>query len=254
MQCIRAHEETTSITTSIPKEEAAVKSKKAAMYKESVESWNPFVGCRHGCVYCNSSFKRQMKRQKRQCLECYGFKPHFHAERLGRSLPRTHGHGFIFCCDMGDVAFCEPSWMQQVLTRIRRLPDKTFLIQSKNPNVFGNYRFPENVLLGTTIETNRDDLYEGISKAPLPSQRYTAMLKLQHPRKIVTVEPVLDFDVEVLERWIRRTRPEACYIGYDSKRNYLPEPELHKVKVLMKKLTETTSVRAKMIRKAWWEG
>jgi hypothetical protein len=155
---------------------------------------------------------------------------------------------------MGDVAFCKPEWMQRILARIKQLPDRTFLIQSKNPRVFSNFRFPENVRLGTTIETNRDDLYNGISKAPPPSQRFKAMLKLAHPRKIVTIEPVLDFDVEIVAEWVRDIRPVTCYIGYDSKKNYLPEPELSKVEVLMEKLKETTNVRAKTIRKAWWEG
>ena len=223
------------------------------MYRQSIESWNPFVGCGHDCLYCASTFKRQMKRRKRQCMDCYNFKPHFHPERLGRSLPRTEGDNFIFCSDMGDVAFCKPEWMQRILERIRQLPDRAFLIQSKNPSVFNNYRFPGNVLLGTTLETNRDDLYRGISKAPLPSQRFEAMLKLQHSRKIVTIEPVLDFDVEIMVRWVREIRPEVCYMGYDSKKNCLPEPELSKVKILMKKLKETTNVRAKTIRKAWWQ-
>ena len=223
------------------------------MYRQSIESWNPFVGCEHDCVYCDSSFKRQMKRRKKHCMDCYNFKPHFHPERLNNSLPRTEGDNFIFCCDMGDVAFCKPEWMQQVLGRIRQLPDRTFLIQSKDPRIFNDYQFPRNVLLGTTIETNRDDLYVGISKAPLPSRRFEAMLKLQHPGKIVTIEPVLDFDVETLERWVRDIRPEICYVGYDSKKNYLPEPELRKVKILMKNLREITCVRAKTLRKAWWQ-
>jgi len=225
----------------------------STMYKESIEPWNPFVGCEHGCVYCESSFKRQMKRRKRQCMDCYDFKPHFHPERLSRSLPRTEGDDFIFCCDMGDVAFCKPEWMQKILARIEQLSDRTFLIQSKNPRILNDYRFPGNVFLGTTIETNRDDLYVGISKAPLPSRRFEAMLRLQHSRKIVTVEPVLDFDVEIMAKWVREIGPEVCYVGYDSKRNYLPEPELYKVEVLMKKLKEITDVRAKTIRKAWWE-
>jgi DNA repair photolyase len=223
------------------------------MYRQSVESWNPFVGCGYDCAYCESSFKRQMKRRKKQCLDCYDFKPHFHPERLNNSLPRTGGDNFIFCCDMGDVAFCEPEWMEQILARIKELPDRRFLIQSKNPNVFSRYRFPGNVLLGTTIETDRNNLYQGISSAPMPSQRYRAMLKLRHPRKIVTIEPILDFDAEILEEWISNIRPETCYVGYDSKKNHLPEPELSKVKALMKRLKETTNVRAKAIRKAWWE-
>ena len=87
------------------------------MYKQSVESWNPFVGCLHGCIYCASTFKRQMKRQKKHCLKCYDFEPHVHPERLGRPLPRTEGDDFIFAADMGDVAFCKPEWMQKILAR-----------------------------------------------------------------------------------------------------------------------------------------
>jgi hypothetical protein len=226
---------------------------KANMYRESIKSWNPFVGCEHDCLYCDSSFKRQMKRRKRQCMDCYNFKPHFHPERLSRSLPRTEGDDFVFCCDMGDVAFCQPAWMRLILARINQLPDRTFLIQSKDPSIFRGHGFPRNVLLGTTLETNRDSLFEGISKAPLPSQRYGDMLKLRHPRKVVTIEPVLDFDVEVMVDWVCRIRPEACYVGYDSKKNHLPEPELHKVQLLMEKLKKTTIVRAKSIREAWWE-
>jgi hypothetical protein len=154
---------------------------------------------------------------------------------------------------MGDVAFCKPEWMQRILERIRQLPDRTFLIQSKNPGILNDYRFPGNVFLGTTIETNRDELYVGISKAPLPSQRFEAMLRLSHSRKIVTIEPVLDFDVEIMAEWVHRIKPETCYVGYDSKKNYLPEPELAKVEALMEKLKETINVRAKTIRKAWWE-
>jgi DNA repair photolyase len=223
------------------------------MYRQSVGSWNPFVGCKFDCEYCKSSYKRQAKRRKRQCLKCYDFRPHFHVERLKRPLPRTRDDSFIFCCDFADLAFCKPEWLQQILERIKELPDRTFLLQSKNPSVFMNYSFPSNVLLGTTIETNRDTFYKGISRAPLPSQRYEAMLKLRHLQKIVTIEPIIDFDIEILVNWICTLEPEACYVGYDSKSNYLPEPELKKVKVLITKIKSTTIVRPKLLRKAWWE-
>jgi DNA repair photolyase len=163
---------------------------------------------------------------------------------------------FIFVgssCDM--VAKEIPrKWIEIALEHCRKFDNK-YLFQSKNPNGILAVKdlLPKNSVIGTTIETNRDELYVGISKAPLPSQRFEAMLRLQHSRKIVTIEPVLDFDVEIMVKWVRSVGPEVCYVGCDSKRNYLPEPELRKVKVLMKKLKESIDVRAKTMRKAWWE-
>jgi hypothetical protein len=110
------------------------------------------------------------------------------------------------------------------------------------------------VILGTTIETNRDDLYEGISEAPKPSQRCKDFLAVKHPLKMVTIEPVLDFDVDVIVSWIAKIDPCTVWIGYDSKRNYLPEPELRKVKILHNGLkTLGFTVIPKTMRKAWWE-
>ena len=44
------------------------------------------------------------------------------------------------------------------------------------------------------------------------------------------------------------------WIGYDSKRNYLPEPELARVKQLHWELSKLGYVVIlKTIRKAWWE-
>jgi poly-D-alanine transfer protein DltD len=79
------------------------------------------------------------------------------------------------------------------------------------------------------------------------------MLKVGHKRKIVTIEPVLDLDVEIMERWVREIRPETCYVGYDSKKNYLQEPEFGEAQILMEKLKKITIVRAKTVRKAWLE-
>jgi hypothetical protein len=53
----------------------------------------------------------------------------FHSERLSDSLPKTEGDSFIFCCDMGDIAFYKPEWMLRILARIKELSNRTFLIQ-----------------------------------------------------------------------------------------------------------------------------
>jgi len=233
--------------------------KKTNMYNLSIKQWNPFVGCKHNCIYCKSSFQRQLKRWakgKGDCPECASFKPHYkkHRTRLNQTLPRTKYMQFIFTCSNGDVAFCPTDYLEEIITRIRSEPDKTFLIQSKAPKTFNRIVFPKNVILGTTLETNRDKLSEGISKAPKPSMRYKHFLEVEHQPKMVTVEPVMDFDLNVMIDWIESINPCMVWLGYDSGNNRLPEPELEKVRNLHWQLAKKGfTVILKTIRKAWCE-
>jgi DNA repair photolyase len=229
--------------------------KKNNMYKLSVEQWSPFVGCEHDCLYCKSSFQRQLKRWARKnCPGCYEFTPHTHPERLDQSLPRTKYMQFIFTCSSGDIAFCSTEYLEKIIARIQSEPDKTFLIQSKDPRTFNRVIFPKNVILGTTLETNRDKLCEGTSKAPKPSQRYKDFAKVDHLLKMVTIEPVIDFDLDVMINWVENINPCMVWLGYDSGKNKLPEPELEKVKSLHWQLAKKGFVVIlKTIRKAWHE-
>ena len=228
---------------------------KTNMYELSVKQWNPFIGCNYDCKYCKSSFQVQIKRwAKKNCSDCYNFVPHEHPERLDQRLPRTGHMQFIFVCSSSDIAFCTKDHLMEIVGRIRNEPNKTFLMQSKNPLTFGRVEFPDNVILGTTLETNRDDLYEGISKAPRPSQRYRDFLEVNHPTKMLTIEPVLDFDTDVMVDWIENLSPSFVWLGYDSRKNRLPEPELAKVQRLYWELGRRGFiVFLKKIRRAWWE-
>lgn len=209
------------------------KSVKTNMYELSVEQWNPFVGCGHNCTYCVPSFQRQTKRRgKKNCPDCYNFVPHEHPKRLTNSLHKTRFMQFIFTCANSDIAFCPTGYLEKILAKIRKESGKTFLIQSKNPKTFNRTSFPENVILGTTIETNRDKLCKAIATAPPPSQRYKDFLKIKHPLKMVTIEPVMDFDLDVIVEWMKNIKPCMIWLGYDSKKCHLPEPELEKLKEL----------------------
>jgi hypothetical protein len=222
------------------------------MYEDSVKQWNVYVGCNYLCQYCQKSFRLQMKRQLHNCIKCYDYVPHFHPDRLTQQLPRTQGDEFIWACSSSDITFAKREWIEAILKRVRQLPDRTFLFQTKNPICFKRYSWTDNTVLDVTIETNEDEGYRLISTAPLPSIRYRDFLKIKHPHKFVTVEPILEFDMDVLVEWIGEINPERVYLGYDSKNCSLPEPELAKTQELKKRLEKFTKVKLKLMRKAWW--
>lgn len=225
--------------------------KKKNMYELSALQWNVFKGCKFDCVYCESSFKKQAKRQKKRCQQCYEYEPHSHPERLDDKLPNTKYMQFIFTCSSGDIAFCPTDYLEKIIARIKKEPAKNFLIQSKNPRTFNRVKFPSNVILGTTIETNKDDLYEGAAKAPLPSERFEEFAKVNHPLKMVTIEPVIDFNLATMVDWMKKIKPCMIWLGYDSDNNNLPEPELWKVQKLHWELSkEGFMVMLKTIREA----
>jgi len=205
-----------------------VKKKRMNMYYDSVKQWNLFVGCKFNCLYCKKSFQAQMKRQKKNCIKCYNYDPHSHEDRLTQKLPITEGDQFIWVCSSGDISFIDPDFMQKILDKLETLKDRTFLIQTKDPSWFFKFKFPDNCILGITLETNRDENYKDISNAPLPSKRYEDFKKLDFHRKSITIEPILDFDDDILFQWVSNIEPERIYIGYDTKKNSLNEPFLTK--------------------------
>jgi len=207
------------------------------MYPKT-KTWNPFKGCHFGCIYCIPSFQKQAKRQKNLCKKCYLFTPHFHHERLGK-IPSAE---IVFVCGNGDISFCDPvdtlKIIQTIIDHNKRCPYKQYYFQSKRPEYFQQFiqYFPSNVILVTTLETNRDHGYATVSKAPMPSERYQQFLNLNYPRKVVTIEPVMDFDLDVFTNWITNISPEYVWLGFNSRHRQvqLPEPSEQKLKALVR--------------------
>ena len=211
------------------------------MYKDT-KTWNPFKGCNFDCVYCKKSFQLQAKRQKHNCIKCYNYEPHFHPERLNK-IPKAD---LVFACADGDISFANMKQKGLILRAMQLKPKQTFLLQTKNPSCLTDWRIPSNVILGTTIETNRRT--EHLSKAPIPENRYYNLLGFN--RKAVTIEPILDFDLDVLKQWIWKINPEIVWVGYANHTNglNLDEPELSKTQKLIDELNKFTDVRLKTIR------
>lgn len=231
------------------------------MYVDSKKQWNVIVGCKFNCIYCKKSFQAQMKRRKpvidkngkkRGCQSCYDYIPHFHKERLikewiKKNLPKTtEGDQFIWVCSSSDIYFAEEEWIWKIIDRIEELPDQTFFFQTKNPEVYTEYDFPKNVILGITLESNV--YYPEISDAPPPYERCCVFNNISFPRKIITVEPILEFDFCIFLGWIRKINPERIYLGYDSHNNDLPEPSIIKTIQFGNELSKFTKVKFKYMK------
>jgi hypothetical protein len=222
------------------------------MYKDT-KTWNAFAGCHFGCTYCGPSFRRQAKRQKNRCHDCYSFTPHRHEERL-EDIPNEKT---VFVSGNSDISFAKPTYTRKIIAQIDQRnaehPEQTYYLQSKKPQYFGQFLdiLPFNVILVTTLETNRDGGYRDISNAPLPPERYGQFRALDYPRKIITIEPVMDFDLDVFSRWIIDIDPECVYLGFNSrpKQVALPEPPEAKVVELAIVLREAgVQIREKDLR------
>jgi len=182
-------------------------------------------------------------------------------EKLSKPPPKVMEKEFVFFPSSGDVAFAPKEAVQQAMDYARKYSDHTFLIQSKDPECFIDYDIPKNVIVGTTIETNQTCFYTPskyryyawISTAILPEKRFISMTRLTSVRQEVTIEPILDFDLSILTKWIYRINPEFIYIGYDNHNCKLPEPKLAYTQRLIDVLSEDFEVRVKTLRKAWYE-
>ena len=111
------------------------------------------------------------------------------------------------------------------------------------------------MILVTTLETNRDEGYGAVSKAPPPSKRYAQFKKLEWPRKVVTVEPAMDFDVEEFAEWLISLKPEYVWLGFNSRPRSvrLPEPSKEKMLALAERLKKAgIQVRGKELWGLEW--
>lgn len=192
-------------------------------------TWNVIKGkCPHQCSYC-------------YCKR-WGKQPELHFDE--KELKTNLGEGnFIFVgssCDMwsNDIP---KLWINKTLLHCYDYPNK-YLFQTKNPAGFEGWLFPPNIILGITLESNR--AYLNISQAPLPLARVIAFSELNYP-KMVSIEPIMDFDIDLLVEEIKMIAPEFISIGADSQQYHLPEPSGYKIKTFIGELQGITTVKQK---------
>jgi len=213
-------------------EDRLLNKSKGNMYPWVTHTWNVVKGkCPHDCSYC------YMKRYPQLEL-------HFDEKELKTNLGTGNTIFVGSSCDMcaNDIP---TEQIAQILQHCRSF-DNTYLFQTKNPARFTMWRtdlfpFPNKTMLGATIETDREYC---VSKSPSPLQRMEAMAQVYLP-KMISLEPIMDFEPVMLIHWIARIKPEFVSIGADSGNHHLPEPSGDKVKALIEALKEITEVKIK---------
>jgi hypothetical protein len=136
-------------------------------------------------------------------------------------------------------------WISKTLAHIAK-SDSGFLFQSKNPGRILDFLefLPKRTVICTTIETNR--WYpEVMNKSPKPSERADAMSRFIHNHTFVTIEPIMDFDMEEMVELIKQCNPRQVNIGADSGNNNLPEPSKEKLLTLIEELQKFTEIARK---------
>lgn len=200
---------------------------KGNMYGFVTHTWNVVKGaCLHNCEYC------YMKRFKQNLL-------HIDYKEFKADLGENN---FIFVgssCDMfaKDV---DDEDILQVLDHCKKFDNK-YLFQSKNPRrmlMFEN-NIPENSILATTIETNK----EGFNyNAPTILERIDA-IKKSHLKTMITIEPIIDFDLNEFIELIRSVKPFMVSVGANTSSDIkLKEPSGKKVLELIEELKKFTKV------------
>jgi DNA repair photolyase len=162
---------------------------------------------------------------------------------LEKELSVNYGEGkTIFIEHMNDLFAYPGVWdltIGAILGHVCRYPNNQYIFQTKNPARAWGYRhlFPPSYMIGTTIETNRD--ISVISKAPGPSARASglALFSGYGIKTFITIEPIMDFDVNVFPGLIVSAKPSFVNIGADSKGCGLAEPSADKIIGLVELLT-----------------
>jgi len=200
---------------------------KGNMYGFVTHTWNTVKGeCSHDCSYC------YMKRWGTQNPV------RFDEKELKTDLGVGHT---VFVGSSNDMfAQTVPDeWIEKTLSHCKEYPNNWYLFQTKNPMRYGFFsrnQFPKNTVLCSTIETNRTHP-EIMGNTPSPAMRAGFMREMVDSfYTMITIEPIIDFDLDDFVELILLANPTIVAIGADTGHNNLPEPSPDKIRDLIEHL------------------
>ncbi len=198
---------------------------KNRMFKSVSHTGTYFQGCDHGCLYCWAKIIGVSHEPKLKQMD------EFEELKVRDAI--------IFLNSAHDsFAECIPvEWINQMLRWIgRQHYSNKFLLQSKNTRRMAGFldellKIKDRIRLGTTVETTGS--MEAYSTAPHPGHRayYLAHYREKYGfETFLSLEPLMNFNSDAMELWIRAVNPVMIEIGLD---NYK-----HKHKLNLRKPTK----------------
>ena len=208
---------------------------KGNMYPWVTHTWNPVKGkCPHRCDYCY--MKKIYRRFRKKPAEPRLIEGHVN---FGK------GNTIFVCSSIDMFADLIPlTWSGRVINYAKEMGiGNTFLFHTKNPLNTLLLPVRDNFILCATIESNL--WHNAMGKAPPIENRFLG-LHGYSGRKMITIEPILDFDVVEFVKLIVACGPlEQVNIGADSGNNHLQEPSSEKIAALIEALRPFTRVHLK---------
>ncbi|MBN1639110.1 MAG: DUF5131 family protein [Ignavibacteriales bacterium] len=203
------------------------------MYSFVTHTWNTIKGkCPHNCSYC------YMKRWGKQT------NLHFDESELKTNLGQNN---FIFVGSSCDIFANDipELWLRKTLKHCEHF-NNLYLFQTKNPSRFLDFIdasvISDKSVICTTLESNRN--YTNIyNNSPSILKRVSAISEISNVIKTyITIEPILDFDLDDFINLTKQCNPIQVNIGADSGNNNLPEPNNNKILNLISELEKFTLV------------
>lgn len=216
------------------------------MYGFVTHTWNTVKGeCLHDCAYC-------YMKQYEEYLGTIRLDTEEFRTDLKTGLFIFVGSGIdLFARNIPD------EWIKRTLDYCYEANNNLFgevnkyLFQSKNPArilQFIEHPVFQYSVVCTTIETNRW-YAEYMRYAPKIEDRVLAMEKIAKLgfETYITIEPIMDFDLNELVELIRRCQPKQVNIGKNSKEEItrLPHPTAEKTNKLIRELSKFTKYELK---------
>ncbi len=216
------------------------------MYEFITHTWNPIKGrCFHDCAYCY---------MKAHSLELDDLRLDINEFKTDLGTDN-----FIFVGSGTDLFSnrVPDEWIKRTLDYCNEGNNSLFgdgnkyLFQSKNPAwilEFIEHPIFQHSIVCTTLETNRW-YADYMRNAPKIEDRVMAIEQISKLGidTYVTIEPIMDFDLDEFVELIRRCKPKQVNIGKNSKEDIvkLPHPDKEKAVQFILELRKFTHVHIK---------